>query len=239
MRAPREGAGAGESRRAHPGHGRGAVAGAPLAHRRRARRRARMDRRPVRWRAARRARVGPRRARHERSGRSERGGGRVTPAGGLAPTRRPRLHRRGRRGGRRRLRSRVARARAPGGLPRRLLDQRGRRRPGRARRAHAVPLRDRGEDERAVHAARARSQRARLDAGDRRQRARQGGAARGAAGRVRAEAAPRPGDGGASSLRSTTGALLRRRKPWHSPARSIRSRPSSWSHCSGRRSRRR
>ena len=75
------------------------------------------------------------------------------------------------------LRPRVARARAPGRGSRRLRDQRGRRRAGRARRAAVLPLRGGREDVGAVPAARARPQRPRVDAGDRGQRARQGGAA--------------------------------------------------------------
>ena len=97
---------------------------------------------------------------------------------GWRGSRRPHLRRRRRRGGRRRLRAAVARRGAPRRGARRLLGQRGRRRPRRARRQGALPLLDRGEDELAVHAARARAQRPRLDARDRRQRARQGGAAR-------------------------------------------------------------
>ena len=73
---------------------------------------------------------------------------------------------------------RVARGGASRRGARGLLGQRGRRRPGRARRQGALPLRDRREDELAVPAPRARPQRPRVDAVDRRQRARQGRAAR-------------------------------------------------------------
>ena len=56
----------------------------------------------------------------------------------------------------------------------RLLRQRGRRRPRRARRPGVVPVLDRREDDVAVRASRPRAERARVDAGHRRQRARQG-----------------------------------------------------------------
>ena len=106
-----------------------------VAHRRGAGRRARVERRPVRRRAARRATSGARRARHEGAGGRERGRARHARARGWRP-----------RGdlvfvaaadeevgdG---FGARVARARAPGGVPRRLRDQRGRRRAGRDRRA--------------------------------------------------------------------------------------------------------
>ena len=61
----------------------------------------------------------------------------------------------------------------------RLRDQRGRRRAARARRRDAgLPGDRRGEDDRAVPPARARPRRSRVDAGHRRQRARQRGEAR-------------------------------------------------------------
>ena len=128
-------------------------------------------------RSCRRARLGPRRARHEEPGRSERGRVRVARAGGFRAGRRSRLHRRRRRGGRRVVRARVALRRAPGRRARRLRGERGRRRARRARWQAVLPLRERGEDDRAVPAAGARAERPRLRAGNRRQRARQGGAA--------------------------------------------------------------
>ena len=62
--------------------------------------------------------------------------------------------------------------------------------------AGRLPLLDRREDELAVSAARARPQRPRVDAVDRRQRARQGGAARRAAGGASRRAGADPGGGG-------------------------------------------
>ena len=65
-------AGAREPRRAHPRPRRRPVARAPLAYRRRARRRGRMGARPLRRRARRRRGLGPRCARHEGRGRGVR-----------------------------------------------------------------------------------------------------------------------------------------------------------------------
>ena len=116
--------------------------------------------RPVVGRPRRRRGLGSWRARHEGPRRG--GGGRLRLAGAggrpAAGRRRPRAHRR--RGGRRRLRRVVARARASGHRPRGLRAQRGRRRAVRLRRAHVLPLRGRGEGDRAVQAAPARPQRA-------------------------------------------------------------------------------
>ena len=95
-------------------------------------------------------------------------------ARGLPAERRPDLRGDGRRGGRRRLRPRVAVRGASGRGSLRLRDQRGRRRPDRARgRAAALPADGRGEDDGALPTDRARPLRPCVDAGDRRQRARQ------------------------------------------------------------------
>ena len=84
----------------------------------------------------------------------------------------------------------------------------------------------------AVHAARPRPERPRLDAGDRGQRARQGGAADRAARRAFA-AEPRadPGDGGLPRGRWPTPCRRPRRRS-RAPARSTRSRPRWSSRCS-------
>ena len=128
---------------------------------------------------------------------------------------------------------------ASGRRARRLLGQRGRRRPGRARRARALPVLDRREDDLAVRAARARPQRARVDArrspttrsSRRRAYIERLGASRGAA------ADPR--DRGRSSRRSRRGAGRRRGARGGARASSTRSRPSCSSRCSPRPSRRR
>ena len=91
VRALREGAGAREPRRADSRPRRRAEAALPVAHRRRPRRRVRMDRRPVRRRAARRRDLGSRRARHEGPGRGERRCDRLAGARGLRARRRPDL----------------------------------------------------------------------------------------------------------------------------------------------------
>ena len=103
---------------------------------------------------------------------------------------------------------------------------------GRARRAAALPLLDRREDELAVHAPRPRPQRPRVDAGDRRQRARQGGGADRAARRV---TSPSRGSSPRSSalVEAVAGAPPERgRGARGSRARSTRSPPSCSSRCS-------
>ena len=91
-------------------------------------------------------------------------------------------------------------ARPSGRGARRLLRQRGRWRPARDQRAPGLPVRDRREDELAIRPPRARTERARVDAGNRGQRTRAGGAAHPAAGGVQAEdpercRRPRPSSG--------------------------------------------
>ena len=120
---------------------------------------------------------GPRRARYEEPGRSERGRVRVARARGFRAGRRPRLHCRRRQGGRRVVRARMALRGAPGRGARRLRGERGRRRAHRARWQAVLPLRKRGEDDRAVPVAGPRAERPRLGARNRRQRSRQSGAA--------------------------------------------------------------
>ena len=104
---------------------------------------------------------------------------------GWRGSRRPGLHRRRRRGGRRRASgssgsSRRTRTRCRADYS---INEGGGDRVELGGRV-ALPVRDGREDERAVPPARARPQRARVDAVDRRQRARQGGAARRAARRA-------------------------------------------------------
>ncbi len=137
-----------------------------------------------------------------------------------------------------RLRALLALPRAPRRDPLRLRRQRGRRRPARARRGRVLPLLDGREDERAVPDPRPRPLRARVDAGDRRQRAREGGAARRADRRVPARAAAAAGGRGVPAHRPRRGAV--RGVGGRARARSSgRSPPSSSSRCSRRRSRRR
>ncbi len=96
------------------------------------------------------------------------------------------------------------------------------------RREAALPVLDLREDDLALRAARARAGRARIDAGYRRQCARQGGQADPAARRVFAPAAARAGGGGLHEARHRR---RRRRRPpscWTAPGRSTRW-PSSWS----------
>ena len=101
---------------------------------------------------------------------------------------RPDLRRDRRRGGRCGLRRAVAVRGASGRGALRLPDQRRLGRPARARRQAVLHLLRRREDERAVPPARARTERSRVDAGHRRQRAREGGAADHSARRVRPRA---------------------------------------------------
>ena len=121
----------------------------------------------------------------------------------------------------------------------RLRGQRGRRRPARARRRRLLHLLDGREDDGAVPHPRARPLRARVDAGDRRQRAREGGDADRAARRVPAGAADAAGGRGVPARRCS--ATCRRRLRVVERARGVRPRrSSSWSsRCSRRRSRRR
>ena len=170
---------AGEPGRAHPRPGRTAEPSPPLPHRHGARP-TRPSGRSTRGRAtcSDGSGLGPRRARHEEPGGSGRGRDRVARARGLPARRRPRLRRLRRRGGRASdygLSWLVPRASRRG--PHRLLRQRGRRRPRRRRRSPGLLVLDRGEDELAVPPARPRPQRPCLHAGDRGQRAREGGRA--------------------------------------------------------------
>ena len=125
------------------------------------------------------------------------------------------LRRDRRRGGRRGLRALVALRRPSGRGARRLLRERGRRRPAGDRRAPGLPLRDRREDELAVRPPRARAQRPRVHAGNRRQRTRARGAAHRAAGGVPAEdrgRCPRPMPSSGSSGTSPTPSELDARR---------------------------
>ena len=151
MRALRARARAGEPRRADAGPRRRAVARAPLAHRRRARRPLRVAARPVRGRARRRRGLGSRRARHEgrgrgvapsrwRPSRARAGAAPATSSSSRPPTRRSATA-----SGSQWLVRGASRRGA-----RRLPRQRGRRRPRRDRRRRALPVRDRREDELAV-----------------------------------------------------------------------------------------
>ena len=156
----------GEPRRADPGRRR-AVARVPLPHGHRPRGSGRVGARPLVGRPRRRRGLGTRRARHEGPGGRLGGRLRVARARGLHAVRRPLLPRRSPTRRWARLRSQLARRGASGRGSLRLRGQRGRRRAARARRAARLPVRDRGEDVGAVHAARPRAQRARVDAGDR------------------------------------------------------------------------
>ena len=216
--------GAREPRGAPPRYRRRAVAGAALAHRRRARRSLRVAARAVLRRPRRRRGVGPRRARHEGRGRRERGraGRHWRAKGGAAgatwsswrsPTRR----------------SATASGSSwlceehPEAVRVRLLGQRGRRRPRRARRPGVVPLFGRREDDVAVRASRPRAQRARVDAGHRRQRARQGGRAT-SSGSARFSPEPR-------LIPETEGFLARRSRRRARRGRSARGRAGGRSAC--------
>ena len=127
---------------------------------------------------------------------------------GLPAGRRPDLRRHRRRGGRRRLRTLLALRGAPRRRPLRLRDQRGRRRPARARQRR-LPLRDGREEDGAVPDPRSRPLRPRVDAGDRRQRAREGGTADRAPGRVPAGAAATAGGRGVPACSARRGAVAR------------------------------
>ena len=216
-RALRAHAGARQPRRA-PARRLGAEPLLPLAHRHRPRRPGGVVARPVVGRPRRRPRLGPRRARHEEPGRGERRRDRLARAGGLQTVRRPRLRRGRGRGGREGVRVAVALRGASRRGSRRLRDQRGRRRTDRRRRQAALPLRRRGEDVGAVPAPRARAERPCVDAGDRGQRAREGGAADRAARRLRAGADDRP-RGGGLPRRGARGAAGRRRGARPAPRR--------------------
>ena len=207
--------GAGESGRADPRPRRRAEPAPALAHGHGAGRPGRVVGRPVVGRAAGRLRLGPRRARHEGPGGGERGRDRVARARGVRAGRRPDLRRDRRRGdGRgRRLRPRVAvrasiRRRCAATTPSTRARATASRSAGgcctSARRRRSAALRS--------SLRRPRPQRPRVDAGDRRQRARQGGAADRAARRVRAGAGADAGDGGLSRGASRTRCRRRTRR---------------------------
>ena len=181
LRALRARARAREPRRAPARAGRGTEPAPPLSHGHRRRRPGGVVGRSLVGRAARRVRLGPGCARHEGPCRRRGGGDRLARPRGLRARRRPPFRRDGRRGGRRRRRAFLAGAGTPGRRSRRLLRQRGRRRPRARGRPPRLPVLDCGEDERALPAARPRPERPRLDARDRRQRTR----ARGPAHRAR------------------------------------------------------
>ena len=137
--------------------------------------------------------LGPRRARHEEPGRGERRRHRVARARGIPAERRPDLRGDGRRGEWHGLRPRMAVRGASRGRSLRLLDQRGRRRPGRARgRPADLPGDSGGEDDRPVPDPGQRPLGTRVDAAHRRQRSRQCDAADRPDRRVSAGAATRP-----------------------------------------------
>ncbi len=147
----------------------GAVAVRPRGHG--ARHAVRVERGPMVGRAARRLRVGPRRARHEEPGGGGAGGRAHAGGGGLAArVRRPPARVRGRRGGGLAPRRQVALREPPGQGALRLQRQRGRRRGVRVRRPPLLLGLRGGEGRVPLHALHERARGARLDPAHRRQR---------------------------------------------------------------------
>ena len=119
----------------------------------------------------------------------------------------------------------LARRGASGRGPVRLRDQRRRRRTARSRQHPRLPLCDGREDVGAVQGASARTKRPCLDAGHRRQRAREGGALPGGARRLRAAARADPGGEGLARGDARRGSAARG---------GARTRPRSSTRCSPR-----
>ena len=209
MRALRAHPGPREPRRADSWTRNRAVAPPALAHGHGARRSVGVVGRSVVGRGQGRLHLGPGRARHEGPGGGERCRHRLARAGGVRAGRRPDLLRDGGRGGRRGRVRRASLAVRDASRRRalRLRAQRGIRRPARARRPRLLPVRAGGEDVRPFHPGRARTERPRIAAGHRGQRARQGRRVDRADRGVSRAAAARPRDGSASC----SGSRARRR----------------------------